>query len=62
MDMLKNVKRFLEVNDKLDEASLFKEMDKDGSGEIDLKEFVGFFDKIKRRNNAKGLKASKLDD
>lgn len=60
-DILAAVNTFLKQNRKSDKERLFKEMDKNGDGSVDQKEFVTYFTKIQASNAKKGKDQSEVD-
>lgn len=52
---------FLKNNHKNDPKVLFREMDKDGNGVIDLPEFLHYFKTLKNKQIAAGQKESQID-
>lgn len=60
-DILAAVNTFLKQNKKNDKEQLFKEMDKNNDGNVDSKEFVTYFTKMKQSNERKGKDQSEVD-
>ena len=54
IEFLADVSKYLLQNKRSDAQSLFKEMDKDRNGNVDLQEFLAFFMRLKKVKDSKG--------